>query len=600
LNDHESPSPLDSLGTGHRTQLDADSAHPREVEPSADHPPDGSPASARSMRPRLALPGRWETRVGLASLLSFLVLVAVLVINRRKGDVRSTHPVGTVAKGKADGRSQAQVAAADKGETSPSKIPPRMTLPTGDGTASPEEATSPPPAPVASGEPSPSDPTKSEAGSPVVADVGLPSLPPDDEKDLGATALAQSAASPADAPPMPAILSSEPGMAPPDPLAPPAPAPAPANPPAGSLPVAAGAPPVPEPPPAAEAVPLPSAPAPETLTGMPTPDQAGHPAATAPAQVEPPPSQQTSAIPPAAETPVATPVAAAPEVKADPQGESHAPKLSSAPELKADPQGESHAPKLSSDVPAFAAPPTPTEPVTLPARASAAPKGPWVPLPNTKNRLIGAAGGGIIVAGAAASLGDSSDDPKKDRVQPIRHLVRGGDSFDSISENYYGSGRFSKALWSANRSKVPRPGELTEGQTILIPPPEQLDRSLIVPSSQSTTRAGHSARPVTRTKRVASASEVSDDVIGLPIAPPKSRSAAILQGDRDPIDPQYQPEYPRYRVRAYDTLRSIARKKLGDSHRDAEIIDLNPEILGEEARVVAGQVLKLPLDARDQ
>ena len=105
---------------------------------------------------------------------------------------------------------------------------------------------------------------------------------------------------------------------------------------------------------------------------------------------------------------------------------------------------------------------------------------------------------------------------------------------------------------------------------------------------------------MTRTKRVASASEVSDDAIGLPVAPPKARSAAVLQGDRDPIDPQFQPEYPRYRVRAYDTLRSIARKKLGDSHRSAEIVDLNPEILGDDARVVAGQVLKLPQDARDQ
>ncbi|WZO98164.1 LysM peptidoglycan-binding domain-containing protein [Isosphaeraceae bacterium EP7] len=584
MNDHESQAPLDSFGSGLGTPIDSDLAQSHDVAvssadrlPDADLPEvDAPPSRGRLSLGRLTLPGRWETRVGIASLLSFLVLVTVLVINRKKGDV-PTHPRGApTVKKKSDG-SPIEVAALDKVNRQPSNDPPPIMSLAVEGTANLEEAPTPPPTPVASNETAPTDSAKAEA-----VDAGLPTLPPDDEKD-------PVAATPAVAPPVAANSPTEPGMNPPEPPAPPVPVPAPTDPLAGALPVASEAPPVPVLPPVAEANPLPAEPEPAAVTALPTPEQAGQPAPPAPAEVPPAPSQQVTSTLPEVETPAAAPALA-----------TTTPPPAAAPEVKASPQPEAIAPKPSADVPVFTLTPASTEPVALPARASIEPKGPWVTLPNAKNRLIGAAGGGVIIAGSATSLAESSDDLKKERVQPIHHLVRGGDSFDSISQNYYGSGRFSRALWSANRSKVPRPGELTEGQTILIPPPEQLDRSLIVPAGKPLAQAGGAARPVTKTKRVASATQATDEAIALPIAPPRPRSAAVLQGDRDPIDPQYQEEYPRYRVRAYDTLRSIAKKKLGDSHRAAEIIDLNRDLLGDDVRVVAGQVIKLPEDARDR
>ncbi len=58
------------------------------------------------------------------------------------------------------------------------------------------------------------------------------------------------------------------------------------------------------------------------------------------------------------------------------------------------------------------------------------------------------------------------------------------------------------------------------------------------------------------------------------------------------------PRRPAYKVRPYDTLRSIARDTLGDSRRADEILDLNREIIDDPAQLVVGQLLELPEDAR--
>ena len=55
---------------------------------------------------------------------------------------------------------------------------------------------------------------------------------------------------------------------------------------------------------------------------------------------------------------------------------------------------------------------------------------------------------------------------------------------------------------------------------------------------------------------------------------------------------------PVYKVRQYDTLRSIARDMLGDSHRAGEILDLNRDLIDDPAHLTVGQVLELPDDAR--
>ena len=58
------------------------------------------------------------------------------------------------------------------------------------------------------------------------------------------------------------------------------------------------------------------------------------------------------------------------------------------------------------------------------------------------------------------------------------------------------------------------------------------------------------------------------------------------------------PGRPVYRVRAGDTLRSIARDTLGSARRADEILDLNRGLVDDPKQLVVGQVLELPEDAR--
>ena len=66
--------------------------------------------------------------------------------------------------------------------------------------------------------------------------------------------------------------------------------------------------------------------------------------------------------------------------------------------------------------------------------------------------------------------------------------------------------------------------------------------------------------------------------------------------------PEYRPRdattRPIYKVRPYDTLRTIARDTLGDSRRANEILELNREIIDDPRHLIVGQILELPEDAR--
>ena len=62
---------------------------------------------------------------------------------------------------------------------------------------------------------------------------------------------------------------------------------------------------------------------------------------------------------------------------------------------------------------------------------------------------------------------------------PYTHTVRSGENFWTISQLYYKSGRYYKALWAANKKAVPAPDRLTVGDKIIIPRPDQLDPALI-------------------------------------------------------------------------------------------------------------------------
>jgi nucleoid-associated protein YgaU len=189
-------------------------------------------------------------------------------------------------------------------------------------------------------------------------------------------------------------------------------------------------------------------------------------------------------------------------------------------------------------------------------------------------------------------------DGAREQVDPILHTVQRSENFWTISRSYYGSGRYYKALHAANVKLVPVISELYVGTTIKVPPVESLDRSLFDPPSRASVADVASTRDMqvaasARTPRPEDGRAVPsrprvDVELGMPTTRPKRA------GVRDEVD---EPTRPTYRVRAHDTLRSIARDTLGDSHRYREILDLNRDVIDDPTRLVSGQTLTLPEDA---
>jgi nucleoid-associated protein YgaU len=225
------------------------------------------------------------------------------------------------------------------------------------------------------------------------------------------------------------------------------------------------------------------------------------------------------------------------------------------------------------------------------------------------------------------------------RVESTPHVVAHGENFWTISRLYYGSGRYYRALWKANSRDYPNIEEIHVNDVILIPAIEDLDPASIeqplrrrvagrdegstrdvaggtevpkpssrgTPDSFPTTRTAHRSDasqggPERRSERV-------DAALELPVAAadsgpsgdgrgpgeegsggPRSRLTARPRGEA-PAD------RPVYKVRRYDTLRSIARDVLGDPRRADELYEINRVVIADPTRLVAGQLLELPEDA---
>jgi nucleoid-associated protein YgaU len=250
-------------------------------------------------------------------------------------------------------------------------------------------------------------------------------------------------------------------------------------------------------------------------------------------------------------------------------------------------------------------------------------------------------------AGSRAGAGSS-------RVEPSLHTVARGENFWIISRLYYGDGRYYRALWKANAQKYPDIKQLHINDVILIPAPEDLEPALVGlprtrqvsgrdegstrdeapgqdgPAPARMTRADSSA--MTRTART---SEQPGNIAGrgrpgradaelaLPIgdadggpapggrvptsarvdddedagtatrltARPRNAAPADRPRNAAPVD------RPVYKVRRYDTLRSIARDALGDTRRADEIYEMNREVIADPTRLTPGQLLELPEDA---
>ena len=222
--------------------------------------------------------------------------------------------------------------------------------------------------------------------------------------------------------------------------------------------------------------------------------------------------------------------------------------------------------------------------------------------------------------------------------------------------SYYSSGRYYRALWKANAEKHPEIDKLTVNDVIILPPVEDLDPAFIDPpvplprgscagqralpaaapaptrptvdKSQVSSSSIDGEEPVspTRTNRgsadgvpVRRSSRTDPDstcrhprpLLDVTVAQTPTPPPDIAQGDdNDSNEPEMRTaarprasgsaplHRPVYKVRQYDSLRSIARDMLGDSHRSSEILDLNRDLIDDPTHLIVGQVLELPDDAR--
>jgi nucleoid-associated protein YgaU len=226
-------------------------------------------------------------------------------------------------------------------------------------------------------------------------------------------------------------------------------------------------------------------------------------------------------------------------------------------------------------------------------------------------------------------------------------VVEQRENFWTISRLHYGSGRYYRALWRANAAKVPAIDGLHVGDVILIPAVEDLDSDYIdpprirtvnaeferggqdgvaqpagSPASSSSRRDSVVAARTIRTSVAASARGIAarrarptDASLDLPVGGAAfgrdsgTRPPSLNPGDEeaDNGEPEIRltarsrgpvpPKGPGYKVRPYDTLRSIARDTLGDAHRADEILDLNRGLIADPNHLIVGQFLELPEDA---
>jgi nucleoid-associated protein YgaU len=228
------------------------------------------------------------------------------------------------------------------------------------------------------------------------------------------------------------------------------------------------------------------------------------------------------------------------------------------------------------------------------------------------------------------------------RVEAVQHVVERQENFWTISRLYYSSGRYYRALWKANADKYPDINRLHVGDVIVVPAVEDLDPAEIVatrsraPSVLASPsppfappgrrwpagpdeREGRSprggrrpagpdgvdqtdteldlpaARTVSRRERIDRRADLPASVDDGNNDEPETRTAARPRRT-DTFPPA--PGRPVYKVRPYDTLRSIARDTLSDARRAGEILELNRELIDDPSHLIIGQILELPEDAR--
>ncbi|WP_165070710.1 LysM peptidoglycan-binding domain-containing protein [Paludisphaera rhizosphaerae] len=242
----------------------------------------------------------------------------------------------------------------------------------------------------------------------------------------------------------------------------------------------------------------------------------------------------------------------------------------------------------------------------------------FVPVETRPAAAVGAAAGAAgataaaVTSRASSRAAAASDEGKMDTVL---HKVQAGENFWTISRTHYASGRYYRALGKANADQFQRLEDLYVGAVIRIPPPEDLDPAYIDPpggrSSRNRDPAETAAAPAKAPRTAAAGVPVRrgklEGELNLPVSDPSTertadtgerrRASSREDFDEPAATSRRAASPPVHKVRARETLRTIARDRLGDSRRAREILDLNRDVIDDPARLPVGQVLNLPDDA---
>lgn len=395
---------------------------PISGDPAADQEDAAAPEqSASSMKSKRVNPLKSikpESRIGLAAMLSFLILTGVLVYNKvRQPPTAKPTPTST-----------AKTAHQEKKE-SPASAP--------ENPANPEV----PPPPITLAIPGPAE--NQESQDPAVAQVAEAPPPP---PILPTTAEVETGPNPTEAQPPPAASAHV--EAPP--------------PPALNVAAAQGEPP-----------PLPTVA--DAAPALPPAQEASMPplSLAEPAPPVPPPVEAIGAAAPrpdVAPLPVPTPTATN-ELPAP------SPVMSDPPAAHAAIPSLTPAPSIASDLGA-AADQTQYRPLPNAGKVALAVDKP-LGAPRKVAAVTVAAAAAATGAAAARSTKPLAAESKARAIEPIEHIVQSGENFGTISKLYYGTLRYYRALWKANVDRVPAIDQLVVGTSVRIPPPEALDARLI-------------------------------------------------------------------------------------------------------------------------
>ena len=138
------------------------------------------------------------------------------------------------------------------------------------------------------------------------------------------------------------------------------------------------------------------------------------------------------------------------------------------------------------------------------------------------------------------------------------HSVRSGDSYWTISRQYYGTARYFQALSAYNKSRVRNPRQMRPGMKVLVPSRRHLE------------------------SRFASLVPMAAGGVG-------GTRTIGFQVDAN--------GHPIYAVGADDTLTGIARTHLGRTSRWVQIYRMNRDQLPSPHKLKLGMVLRMPADA---